>query len=261
MRHLWTRTLWASAALLLVAGIATTAAAQELVPGQVMTSSTAGDEAATFTFIANDAGVLTVVVRATGDADLVLEATDADGQQLPEGRSDQDLGGDRGAEQLAVTLPRAGTYQVQVDRFGFDDAPAEFRIGASWLPFPELEIAPDPDGTPSTATRLAPEQQSINESINGSRGDYWDWFVITADTPGTITLITRAEDGDLVLEAYEEGEFDDYFERSDQDLQGSGGNEALTLSIDAGQTFYFKVRPWSEGATVSYRLQVGFIPG
>ncbi|MCH1932971.1 pre-peptidase C-terminal domain-containing protein, partial [Shewanella sp. A25] len=74
--------------------------------------------AASYEFRAESAGILTVVIRATDEIDLVLAVTDADGQNLPEGRSDRDLGGDSGAEQFAVTLPRAGTYYVKVEPFG-----------------------------------------------------------------------------------------------------------------------------------------------
>jgi hypothetical protein len=191
-------------------------------------------------------------------ADLVLLVTDAYGQPLVEGRSDEDLGGDSGAEQFAVTVPRAGEYQVRVETF--QGGAASFKVGASFLPFPDLELAPDPDGSPGAAIPLVVGQARHEDSIDGPSGDYWDWYVLTAEEAGTLTVATRAEDGDLVLEAFEEGEFSEALQRSDQDLQGNGGNEALTLVVAAGQQFYFKVASFSEGATVHYRLQVGFIP-
>jgi hypothetical protein len=107
---------------------------------------------------------------------------------------------------------------------------------------------------------MAVGQARHEDSIDGPSGDFWDWYVLTSEEAGTLTVTTRAEDGDLVLEAFEEGEFSEALERSDQDLQGNGGNEALTLVVAAGQQFYFKVASFSEGATVHYRLQVGFIP-
>ncbi len=249
----------AFAALLLAAGLASPAAAQQLELGRVVGGSTSDTDVATLSFRASAAGVLTVVVRATQDEDLVLVVADGDGQPLPDGRSDQDLGGVTGAEQVAVTIPRAGAYQVRVEMYG--SGKANFQIGASWLPFPALEVPPDPDGSPSTAQRLTTEQQSISDSIDESAGDHWDWFVVTADRSGTLTVATRAPEGDLVLEAFEDGEFDSSLERSDQDLQGVNGNEALTLSVTAGQTLYFKVSMYSGGSAVQYRLQVGFIPG
>ena len=68
------------------------------------------------------------------------------------------------------------------------------------------------------------------------------------------------DEGDLILEAFTPGKFTEALERSDQDLQGAGGNEALTLVGEAGEEFFFKVSAFSQGASIPYRLQVGFIP-
>jgi len=229
-----------------------------LTPGQAIESRTGFDDVALFAFQAETAGVLTVVVRSLDESDLVLLVTDADGQSLPNGRSDQDLGGDSGAEQFSVTLPRAGGYRIQVETFG--GGQAAFMIGASWLSFPQLEIPEDTDGSPAGAMRIAEGQDAHEDSIDGVAGDYRDWYVLTAEVGGTLTVAIRGEEGDLVLEAFGEGEFTDPIERSDQDLQENGANEAITLVVEAGQTFYFRVAGFSDGAAVAYRLQVGLIP-
>jgi len=252
------RSLHTLAGLLLLGGLWSTGAAQQLEIGRLTKASTSDEQVATFTFRAASAGILTVAVRSTSESDLVLVVTDMDGQPLPNGRSDQDVGGDTGAEQFAVTIPRADGYQVRVETFGSGDA--TFQIGASWLGFPDLEVPADPNGSPRSATQLPMEQQTLDEALDGAAGDHWDWFVLSANRAGTLTVATRAEDGDLVLEAYREGAYAEPMERSDQDLQESGGNEALTLSVRAGETLYFKVSAFSGAANVTYRLQVGFIP-
>ena len=231
---------------------------ETLVSGNVVEGSTSSEGASGYGFQAASAGVLTIVVRAEEGADVYLLVTDSDGQPLPNGRSDLDLGGDSGAEQFAVTLPRAETYQVKVETYSQAQVP--FRIGVSWLPFPDLAIPADPDGSPGTASAIRIGQDTRNEDLNGPEGDYWDWFVLKADKGGTLTVATRAEEGDLILEAFSPGEFAEAMERSDQDLQGTGGNEALTLVVEPGQEFFFKVSAFSEGANIPYRLQVGFIP-
>jgi hypothetical protein len=246
------------AGLLLAAGLAAPAYAQQLLPGRIATGSTSSEKVAELEFRAESAGILTVIARSTDESDLVLVVTDGDGQPLPDGRSDQDIGGDTGAEQFAVTIPRTGTYRVRVETYSWESA--GFRVGASWLAFPDLEVPPDPDGSPSTAIPIAVEQQSVSGSIDGSTGDYWDWYVLIADRSGTLTVATRADEGDLVLEAFEEGQYTEALERSDQDLQGINGNEALTLIVTAGQALYFKVSAFSEGTAIDYRLQIGFIP-
>ena len=233
--------------------------AQGLPLGQISSGMTSTGAAASYEFRAESAGILTVVIRATDETDLVLAVTDADGQNLPEGRSDLDIGGDSGAEQFAVTLPRAGTYYVKVEPFG--SGASSFRIGASWLGFPELERPADPDGAPSAARTIAIGQDPLNDSLDPSSNDHWDWLVLRADRAGTLTVATRAAEGDLVLEAFNEGEYNEAIERSDQDLQEITGNEALTLTVTLGQVMYFKVSAFgSASGALSYRLLLGFIP-
>lgn len=229
-----------------------------LEPGRVIEGSTGQQTEATFAFDAKSAGVLTIVARSLDETDLILLVTDSDGQPLPNGRSDQDLGGDPGAEQFAISLPREGGYQVRVETFG--SSRAAFKIGVSWLPFSDLAVPADPDGSPGSAVLIEIGQDTRDDAIDGTAGDYWDWFVLKAEKSGTLTVATRADEGDLILEAFASGKFTEALERSDQDLQGKGGNEALTLVVEAGDEFFFKVSAFSEGMSIPYRLQVGFIP-
>lgn len=245
-------------AALTVSGGLSAQTVPSLAPGQVTEGRTGWEGPATYGFEAESAGVLTIVVRSQDETDLFLLVTDADGQPLPEGRSDQDLGGDSGAEQFAVTLPRPGRYQIRVESYGSSNAP--FKIGVAWLPFPDLAVPPDPDGSPASAIRIQIGQDTRNDAIDSLKGDHWDWYVMTVETAGTLTVATRAEEGDLVLEAFKPGEFTEAAERSDQDLQGAGGNEALTLVVEAGEVLFFKVSAFGSSASVAYRLQIGFIP-
>ena len=231
--------------------------AQALPIGSTTLGTTSTGAVASFSFNAPSAGVLTVAVRATSETDLVLLVTDADGQALPDGQSDQDLGGNAGAEQLAITLPRAGTYWVRVRPFS--SGLGEFRIGASWLEFPELEQPADPDGSPRTASPIT-VGEGINDTIDPSVGDHWDWFSIQIVQSGQLTVATRAEVGDLVLDYFNEGEFAEPAEHSDQDLQEVSGNEAIVLVVTAGETLYFKVSAFSSTGAIAYRLTAGLIP-
>lgn len=233
--------------------------AQELEIGGTVLGTTGAGEPTAYSLRLESAGVLTVVVRSTDDADLVLAVTDADGQPLPDGESDQDLGGDSGAEQVAVTIPRAGTYRVSIRPYS--SSKAGFRIGVSWLAFPDLEQPADPDGAPSSAIVMRVGQEPRHDSVNSGVGDHWDWFAVPIDQPGMLTVATRADQGDLVIEAFNEGEYTEAIERSDQDLQGVNGNEAITLSVQAGETMYFKVSAFSTSSeAVQYRISLGFIP-
>jgi hypothetical protein len=100
----------------------------------------------------------------------------------------------------------------------------------------------------------------MQDSLDAQSGDYWDWFVVTVERAGTLTVVTRAPEGDIALEAYHPGEFQRPVERSDQDLQETGGNEALTLVVAAGEKLYFRVVEIGSGEMVRYRLQTSFIP-
>jgi len=229
-----------------------------LIPGKVAEGMLDPDGRTSFSFEAESAGVLTVVARSKDESDIFLMVADSDGQPLPNGRSDQDIGGNAGAEQFAVTIPRPGKYLVRVESYGGEQV--LFGLGVSWLPFPDLGVPPDPDGSPSRAAPIRVGQDTREDTLDGGSGDHWDWFVLKVEKGGTLTVATRAEEGDLILEAFEADEFAEALERSDQDLQGNGGNEALTLVVDPGDVFFFEISAFSQGSTIPYRLQVGFIP-
>jgi hypothetical protein len=241
---------------LTVAAPARAHAQQALQLNQIMQGSAGDDAPAVFTFNAETAGVLTVVVRGDGDVDLQLAVADAVGQTLPDGEVDQDLGGDGGAEQAAVVIRAAGDYQVRVSTwFGG----GTFDIIAGWISYPTLGGPADPDGMPTAAATLAPGTP-IDDSIDPSAGDAWDWFKVTADSAGVITVVTEAPEGDLALEVFGEGSFAEAINRSDQDMQGVAGNESLTIQTAAGQTYYFKVSPvFSSGDAIAYRIRVGIM--
>jgi hypothetical protein len=218
---------------------------------------TTKSEGATYGFKAESAGVLTVALRGEGESDLVLLVTDEDGQTVQNGRSDQDLGGARGAEQLAVTIPYPGDYIVRVDMSGGDTA--KFSIGASWLVLPQAARQPDPDGRPRSANPLE-VGKAVTDTVDASAGDMWDWFAVQIQAPGTLTVLTKAPEGDLVLEAFHDGNFREPAERSDQDMQEVKGNESISMHVEAGQTIFFRVSSLFSGGPISYKITSGLIP-
>jgi hypothetical protein len=202
-------------------------------------------------------GFLSVVARCPGGQDIRLTVTDPSGQPLLEGSSDIDWGGDVGAEQLIVQIPGAGTYAVLVETFGW--APAAIEIGGTFLPSQLAHQDPDPDGSPDGARALS-VGESWDDRIDPQGGDPWDWFSITPDQSGVLTVLTRSGEGDLILEAFEQGAYRDNVDRSDQDQGGETGNETVTMTVEAGQTVYFKVVPWGSSGVVNYRIASGLVP-
>lgn len=232
-------------------------AQQALQLNQVLRGSAGNDNPAVFTFNAESAGVLTVVVRDDGDTDLQLAVTDAVGQILPEAEADRDLGGDTGAEQLAAVIPSAGQYRVRVSVFFGGNG--SFELVAGWISYPKLGGPVDDDALPTAAVELTPGSP-IDDSIDPGAGDNWDWFKVTTSSAAAITVITEASEGDLALEVFADGEFSDSLNRSDQDMQGVQGNESLTIQAQAGQTYYFKVSPvFSSSDPIRYRIRVGIM--
>lgn len=226
--------------------------------GTFSTGESFGGEGATFRFEAVAPGFLTVVVRADGDA--VLTVMDDEYQILPNGRSDQDLGGDVGAEQSVVALPEAGVYLVAVDPLGA--GPLRFEIGGSFLASDLVAEPADPDAKPGGAVALD-LGESRAASLDPLEGDHRDWFAIRVEEGGLLTVVTRSEGtGDLKLEVFRDGDFRNPAGSSDQDMDGVLGNESVSLEVGAGETVHVRVsRPFGGSGRIDYRVGSGLIPG
>ena len=222
--------------------------------GQLVGAQTSSEAPAAFQFSAESAGFLTVVVRGNDEADLTILITDEVGFPLRGGTADVDINGDLSAEQLTVVVPRAGIFQVYVNTMY---GSSSLNIGGTWIPYPDVATEPDPDGHPHSATALVPGAP-IEGSVDGTAGDLMDWYTVTSETDGMVTVIVEAPEGDLALEVYKEDEYRQYLDASDQDMQGVPGNESLTSPIEAGQTLYFKVFPLFEGeGLIAYKVRAG----
>ena len=222
--------------------------------GATASGQVGGDQPAVLEFEAETAGILTVVVRGTGGADLILAVTDDLGQALGDARSDQDLGGDTSAEHLMAPITVPGIYHVRVEAFSGQSG---FEIAAGWIAFPSMETAVDADSRPTGAIKLVPGAP-MNDALNPNEGDAWDWYAVTSDAGGVLTVLTEAPEGDLALEVFAEGDFGEALQRSDQDTGGVSGNESITMRIEAGQTLYFKVSPvFSFGDAIPYSIRAG----
>jgi hypothetical protein len=212
----------------------------------------------TYAFAAQAAGILTVAVRGEGDTDFVLLVTDEDGQPLVDGRSDRDIGGRTGAEQVTVDVPGPGRYLATVVVNGGGNG--KFNVGAAWLAMPQVAREPDPDGSPRRAVALELSKAKA-DSLGGPSGDLWDWYSVQCDAPGTLTVLTKSEgEGDIVLEVFAAGRYASAVDRSDQDMQGVRGNESVTANVQAGDTLYFRVSAHSVREPIAYKISSGFIP-
>lgn len=244
----------------MAAALASPAAAQSPLPlGAPAKGQVPNGGAAEYTVVAKTAGVLVAAIK--GDDDLVLHVTDADGQTVPDGRSDRDLNGSSGTELVSVVIPEPGNYRVRVTVNG--SGAASFEISGSWMSFPPFaQASSDPDRRPTTA-RAAQVGKAIEDSLNSQQGDSWDWFVMKPSQAGTLVVVTRRlgdSEGDLVLEAFLDGSFAQSAQRSDQDLQGNSANESVTLQVDAGQAVHIKVSANFSNVNTKYRLSSNLVP-
>ena len=223
--------------------------------GSVETFTISSEQPGAYEFTADVAGLLTVAVR-NPSSDLWISVTDDVGQTVPDGRSDRDLGGSGGAEQLVVTLATPGRYQVLVD--SYDAINTQVELTAAWLPFPSVSVAPDPDGRPTNAMPLGPGT-SVQDSLDSTAGDYWDWFSITLSAAAVVTVVVEAPEGDLVLEHFDGDNFREAVTRADEDMGGVRGNETITFRSESGGTYYLRVTTALalSGDAMPYRIRVG----
>ena len=195
-------------------------------------------------FTAETAGLLNAFVVGADETDLHLSVVDDTGQTVMDGSVDRDLYGRMGTETISVMLRVPGQYVLRVHARG---GPVQAHVESAWVPAPSVTLPPDPDGKPTSAYVLMPGS-SVDDSLDPREGDAVDWYAITSEEGGYVAILVEAAEGDLALELYVEGSFEDHVERSDQDLQGVSGNESLMASIGPGETVYVKVVPFSTSA-------------
>lgn len=231
-----------------------------LALGTAVSGSThSSNGAAIYRVTTTGAGIITVA--AFGEGDLTLAVTDEDGQQLRDGTADTDYRGKMGAEYLAVPVPGAGTYGVEVRANGGGAIP--FRVIATFAAMSGFEMPADTDGRPRNARAIA-VGAAMEDQLNPDEGDLADWYLVTASEAMTIIFGTRVDEGsegDLMLDAYIGEDLNNSVAHSDQDLRGNSGNESLTVDLKPGESVRIKVASLSDtGSRVAYRVSVGRMP-
>jgi hypothetical protein len=223
--------------------------------GSSASGKASDDVPAVYSFAATQAGLLAVtLVGKDPEADLVIETFDEDMQPLDDGSADRDRYGHKGKEYLAVMLPEPGTFLVRIKARSREAA--GFSVSAAFAPAPGFS-QPDPDRRPSKA-RAVTVGKPVQDTLGGQ--DRWDWFAIRSEAEGTLTILTKAAEGDLKLEAFAEGNYTDDIARSDADLQDKKGNESVSFEVAAGQTIYARVTIISGDAQIDYKLITALIP-
>ncbi len=100
---------------------------------------------------------------------------------------------------------------------------------------------------------------SVQDSLDSTAGDYWDWFSITLTSEAVVTVVVEAPEGDLVLEHFDGDNFREAVTRADEDMGGVRGNETITFRAESGDTYYLRVSTAValSGDAIPYRIRVG----
>jgi len=204
---------------------------------------------ATFRFKAEGPGLLTVAARAKYGEDLVIDVK-SDGLALTDGHLDVDYDGDRGAEQGAIVIPSKGDYTVTVSPLGGGPQLAEYTLVTAFIPF-AAAAGPQALGL-SDATVL-----TLGKTIPGAilPRRHGTLFRFTPQASGAVTISTGNSSADIVLTAYR-NDLHSQIGRSDQDLGGNTGNEAITLNAVPGNTYYVMVTPFGGRTTSGINFQI-----
>ena len=159
---------------------------------------------------------------------------------------------DDGAEGLfsrIQTWLSSGTYYVEVDEFGDNDAIAAYTVSLDVSETVEAVDAYEPDDASDQATVLepgVPQEHSI-----GPVGDE-DWFTFTLGEDRLVALETSGPSGDTRLWLYDDG----LFELAYDDDGGEGAFSRMDMVLSSG-TYYVRVDEYAGNDTIaSYTLSL-----
>ncbi len=229
------------------------AVAEPLPLGHAVVSDIA-DGPRLFTIDIAEPGILSVAVRAHDELDLVIDVLDVDGQPVQNGHADEDIGDDRGAEQLASSLPWSGTYTVRISELRKLGG-GSFNLSASFAPMPSVGLPDLPYRRPSRAL-VVRRQQTETATLNSNEDVTFHWVRVDPDVDGTFVVSLTADHGDLVLEQFLEEDFTEPTEVSDQDRDGRLANEQLTVKGSVGTPLWFRVRDRDDAGELIYKVTV-----
>jgi len=199
-----------------------------------------------FEFQAKSAGVLTVVVRANKDVQLVVRGKD--GKPVELGEIDLDYFGSGGAEQGAIVLPAAGKYQIEVRPYDLQAGLAKYRLGASWLPGEFL--APPRPHDPQTAPALVLDRWTPGQLPLGIHGNL---YVYKSTAKGTLTVRSKSEI-DVKLIAFQDN-LRTQLAWADDEVEDQIGMDVLPLDVEPDRVYLIQVVP-AEGLSEEARFEL-----
>lgn len=182
------------------------------------------------------------------DFDAYLAVGRMSGGEFESLETDDDGGGDTDAR-VTITLPSAGVYTVRANTLGEGETGAYTLTAETAGPAPRI-----------TTTGTVRSGQTVTGTLNASDpkaedDSYFDTWAYSGPAGQPITITLRSSDFDAFLGwgQISGGEWNSL--ESDDD-GADGTNAQLTVTPDAGGTYYIRVNTLMAGETGSYTLTV-----
>jgi hypothetical protein len=222
--------------------------------GEVVEGRCSEGAPAPFGFVAPGPGVLSLVLRDTGRADLMITIYREDGEVAM--TLDDDQFGDLGAEQGFYEVASPQTLGVEVSS---NDGRGRFVLGVHFTPT---------DRAIPNATQIQSEPLQIDNEVvlSFTRRDRERWFTHTPERSELLVLATRKsgdEEPDIRIEVYDSEEFINPIQTADRDLGGVVTDEALLVYAEAGKPLFVKVLALTDSSraqNVAFRAELANRP-
>ena len=206
-------------------------------------------------FVADGPGILTVAYSSSARGRVAVSVLDRRGRQM---QSAAESRANAPVRHELVPLSEAGEYivRVTVRRAG------ELKIGAEWIPFPQIEsvraqVIPEPDE--DTELVLVPDRMMVGSINTAAPETQHLWCRFDAEEDGQLVVLASASQGDITMQSFMPGQFQNALEYRDDDLNGSVANEGMILDVEAGESYYVRVDMRS-GQRCDVEVRTGFIP-
>lgn len=216
-----------------------------------------GDAGTWYKINLNNAGYLSVIVRA--DDDVTLTVFGPVGIEPRLGGADEDLYGDYGAEQIIVETPGKGTYYIYVAVSG-EGATAssdiKFKLSVSFASQSALARDIKGDDVTSGATTLKLGTPAEG-TIDFEGGDREDWFKVNVPGPGMLTLVLKGDSEDIDIDLFLHGKDDPILNTLESSTEMEA-QEQISHEVDEGGTYFIRVKA-IDGGEVDYKLLSSFL--
>lgn len=190
-----------------------------------------------YTFTITSAGEVAITLKDLSD-DLRIDLFDSDGVRIGQAQTAGTF------ELLTQTIP-VGTYFIGVIAQTTSDA-STYDLNVTFQ-------TPDGADTLSSSSAFGGLPLTVTQTV-GEGSDIADYFRYDATESGTLNVNISNLGGNIGLQT-----FDQNGVRTESDTSANALDKSVTISVEAGQTYYFGTIPSSDGASGSYTASADFV--